>query len=155
METKQQQCKTNNMKAIIFILIFLITGCVATPKVSAQALVPENNKDVFILSTLIRDYLRNTNGQDLNINDVVQIDTLKRISKNFETIELNNRGGFISVFYKFSNSRDIKDIELNETEKKEIDKLKWNIKELKEPYDGEIQFDYGERYYRIRKIITK
>lgn len=140
---------------ILVILIIFVSGCSTTSKSTTASSVPENNKDVFILSTLIRDHLRKTDEQDLNLNELVHNDSLGRISNNFKNIELEYRGGYIAVYYKFSDSRDNIKIELNEEEKEEIKNLKWIIKDLKEKYDGEIQFEYGERFYGIRKIITR
>lgn len=140
---------------IILVLIVFIGGCRTTSKVITNHIVSENNKDVFILSTLIQDYLRNTNKRDLNLNELIGRDTLRRITNNFEKIELINRGGHIAVKFKFSNSRDKNKIELNAKETEIINNLRWIIKESKEQYDGEIQFDYGERFYRRRKIILK
>ena len=34
-------------------------------------------------------------------------------------------------------------------------RLRWIGEKLNEQYDGEIQFDYGERFYRIIRIIVK
>jgi hypothetical protein len=145
-----------NMKVkLLFVLIILVSACTTTSKVTTESLVPENNKDVFILSVFIRDRMRNTNERDLNFNELVQNESLSRISNHFENIELEYRGGYISVYYRFSDSRDYKKVELNEKEIEEIKKIKWLKKELKYQYDGEIQFDYGERFCRIRRIITR
>lgn len=97
--------------------------------------------------------MRNTNDQDLNLNDLIKSDTLSIITNNFEKIELKPWGGHIAFYYKFSNSRDKKKIELKVNETKTINKFRWIEKELTGQYDGEFQFDYGERFYRIRKII--
>lgn len=138
----------------LIIFLFFFGGCTTTSKLNTESNVVENNKDVFILSTLIRDHLR-SNGRDLNLYELVLNDTLRRISNNFEKIELKIHGGYISVHYKFSDIRDVKKIELNELERQTISKLKWIIKDFKDQYDGEIQFDFGERLYRIRKIIIR
>jgi hypothetical protein len=135
---------------IIIILAFFTVGCKTYSQVNTLA---ENNKDVLILSLLIQDHFRNKNDQDFNLKDIVQYDTLRRISNNFKTIELKRHGGYIAVYYKYSDIRDVKKIELNDKEREMINNLKWIVKDLKNQDDGEIQFDYGERFYSIRKII--
>jgi hypothetical protein len=143
------------MKTSIFLIsLIMLFGCGTTTKVDTSGITLDENKDVYILSRLIQDYFRNTNGREMNLNDLIQIDTLERISNNFETIKVE-LGGNISVFYKFTESRDAKDIELSEIEKKEIQKFKWKIKKIREPFDGEIQYEYGERNYIIRKISVQ
>jgi hypothetical protein len=88
-----------NMKVkLLFVLIILVSACTTTSKVTTESLVPENNKDVFILSVFIRDRMRNTNERDLNFNELVQNESLSRISNHFENIELEYRGGYISVY---------------------------------------------------------
>jgi hypothetical protein len=89
------------MHRILIILTFLTIGCVTTSKQSTTNPIAESNKDILILSTLIRDYLRVTNGRVFGLNELYQADTLKRISRNFELIELKNKGGYISVYYNF------------------------------------------------------
>lgn len=143
------------MKAKTLVLfIFFMIGCTTTSKFNTESKVVENNKDVFILSTLIQDHFR-TSGRELNLQELVLNDTLKRISNSFENIELKIHGGYISVYYKFSDFRDVRKIELNESEVQAISKLKWITKDFKGQNDGEIQFDFGERLYRIRKIIIR
>lgn len=139
---------------ILFTLIIFIGGCGTTSKVNTLTNVSEGNKDVFILSTLIRDHLRKTKERDLNLDEIFQNDTLRRITNNFEKVELKPRAGHIAVYYKFSDSRDNK-IELTDKEREMINILRWDEKRLKGQHDGEIQFDYGERSYRIRKVVVK
>lgn len=141
------------MKIRIIILTILIGGCGTSSKVIIENTITENYKDVFILSDLIGDHMRKSNERNVNLNSLLQNDTLKRISNSFEKIELELRGGHITVYYKFSESRNVSRIELNDQEKERIKKLKWFVKDSHGLYDGEIQFDYGERFYRIKKII--
>ena len=104
------------------------------------------------MSILVQDHLTKTDGRDINLTELLQTDTLHRISNSFDKVELKSKGGHISVYYKFSNSRDSKGIELSDQEKERTDYFRWTEKELKNQYDGEIQFDYGERFYRVIKI---
>jgi len=140
---------------ILFLFIAFISGCGSISRSTSHNLAPENNKDVFILAKLIQNHLIETPEIELNLNELVLDDSLKRISNSFEAIEVQYRGGYIDVFYRFSNNRNANQIDLNEKELKETNYLKWIVKNIKEPYDGEIQFQYGERFYGIRKIITK
>ncbi|MFH0893683.1 MAG: hypothetical protein V2A54_04545 [Bacteroidota bacterium] len=136
---------------ILIILTVVVGGCGVTFKNRA---VQEDNKDVYVLATIIHNHLIKTNGQDFSANDLIEYDTLKTISNNFKVIEFKNRGGCISVCYKFSDFRDNR-IVLNDSEKAMANQLKWVIKKMKVSYDGEIQFDFGERFYRIKKIVLK
>jgi len=144
----------NILRKLILLAIFL-EGCITSSRVDNVKSISENNKDVYILSILICDYLRSTHGRAFNIDKLVQIDTLKRISNNFEKIELIPKGGYIAVYYKFSSLRENNKIILNNKEYEGINKLRWIEKEKNKLYDGEIQFDYGERFYRIKKIKVK
>ncbi|MEO7988498.1 MAG: hypothetical protein ABI663_03095 [Chryseolinea sp.] len=136
---------------ILIILTILIGGCAST---SVTGTLSENNNDVLILSILVQDHLRKTNGRDINLAELVQADTLNRISNSFKKVELKSKGGHISVYYEFSESRDSKGIELSEKEKELTNYFRWTERDLKNQYDGEIQLDYGERFYRVIKIIV-
>ncbi|MDO1451939.1 hypothetical protein Q0590_37065 [Rhodocytophaga aerolata] len=142
---------------ILFMLMICIGGCVSPSKVNSYHTISNVNKDVFILSSLIQDYLRKTKGRgrDLDLNELIERDTSRRIPNNFEKIELISRGGHIAVKFKFLGSRNQRTVELADQEKAKAEKLKWIIKDSKEQYDGEIQFEYGERFHIIRKIIIK
>ncbi|HEY9006158.1 MAG TPA: hypothetical protein VIM75_08495 [Ohtaekwangia sp.] len=137
------------MRILVTLAIF-IGGCASVP---LKSTVSQINRDVLILSILIQDHLRQTEGRDITLTELLQADTLDRISKSFDKMELKSRGGYISVYYKFSASRDLKGIELSDKEKERTNSFRWTEKVLKNQYDGEIQFDYGERFYRVRKII--
>ena len=112
----------------------------------------ENCNDIFILSQLISDHFRKTNGRDISLNELILNDTLQRISNSFEKIE-TSYGSHITVYYKFSDARDISKIRLSDKEREIMNKVIWIVRESKKGYNGEIQLDYGERFYNIRKII--
>jgi hypothetical protein len=139
---------------ILIILAVFIVGCSTTSRISTADKTREDLRDVFVLTILARDYLKKTDGRDFNLDKLFEYDSLGRISNNFERIEQISRGGHIAIQYKFSKKRDFK-IEFTENEKqmKEI----WTVIEKKNigDFDGEIQFEYGERFYNFRKIIVK
>jgi hypothetical protein len=137
---------------VLFTLALFLIGYQTYSQINTLA---ENNEDVFILTILVQDYLRKNSDKDFNLNDLILCDTLKRISNNFKTIELERHGGYIAVNFKFSDNRIVKKIELSESEQERTKNLKWIAKDFKDNEDGEIQFDYGERFYWIRKIIIK
>lgn len=137
---------------LILILTILLFGCRTTT--SAQTiLISENNKDVLILATLISDHLKRTNARTLNLDELVQSDTLHRITNNFEKLELKPRGGYISVYYKVTKTRDNQNIQLTDREKKLW--VKWATGNLDGQYSGEIRLAYGERFYHLKKIIVQ
>ena len=139
---------------ILIIISLFIGGCSTSSKISTADKTREDLRDVFVLTILTRDYLRNIDGRDFNLEKLLEYDSLGRISKNFESIKQIARGGHIAIQYKFSKKRDYK-IEFTENEKqmKEI----WSVIEKKNvgDFDGEIQFEYGERFHNFRKIIIK
>ena len=65
---------------ILIMLTILLGGCRTTSKVNTVKTVSENFKDVYILSILIRDHFRNTREEALNLDELIQHDTLRRIS---------------------------------------------------------------------------
>lgn len=140
-------------------LMIFIGGCGTTSKLSTIGIAQEN-KDVFILSTLISDYMwatknpRIVNKFKLNLNELIQNDSLGRISNSFKKIELKYQDG-ITVYFQFSDSRDNNEIELTDKEVAKMKNLKWKMKNSIEQFDGQIQFHYQERFYRIRKIFIK
>lgn len=145
--------RQTNIRILIIISLF-IGGCSTASRISTADKTREDLRDVFVLTLLAQDYLRNTDGRDFNLEKLLENDSLGRISKNFESIKQISRGGHIAIQYKFSKNRDSK-IEFTENEKqmKEI----WRVIERKNvgDFDGEIQFEYGERFYNFRKIIIK
>jgi hypothetical protein len=60
----------------------------------------------------------------------------------------------MAIQFTFSKMRDYK-IEFTENEKQMTEI--WRVIEKKNvgDFDGEIQFEYGERFYNFRKIIVK
>ena len=136
---------------ILTLIIFVGGGCAST---SVTNTVSQDNKDVLILSILVQDHLRKTNGRSVNLTELIKKDTLDRISYSFKTVELESKGGHLSLYYQFSESRNSKEIGLSDKEKELAKNFRWTEKELKNQYDGEIQFDYGERFYRLIRIIV-
>lgn len=139
---------------LLIILTIIISGCKTSSELKTEINLSENNKDVFILSTLIQDHFRRTNTRTLDLEEIIKNDSLSRICGDFENIQLELHGGYICVYYNFSDSRKF-NIELNNQEQEKIKWVRWKEKELKVPYDGEIQFEYGERFFKLKKIILK
>lgn len=150
-----QPCSLVTINRTLIILTLCAFGCSPTSRQSTNNPIAERNKDIIILSTLIHDYLSLTNGREFGLNKLRQADTLKRISKNFELIELKSKGGHISVYYRFSQSREADKVELTDQEKAQLLRNDWTEKKFNNQYDGEIRFEYGERFYRIKKFIIK
>jgi hypothetical protein len=144
----------NKMKTILIILTIFIAACGTTSKVNTINPIAEENKDVLILSNLIREHLIRTNEIELNLIELLKNDTLNRITNSFEKVELKYHGGYISVYYNHSKTRNDK-IELTDSERIMLTWKKVVTKNLDGLFDGEIQFEYGERFYRIKKVIIK
>jgi hypothetical protein len=66
------------------------------------------------LSTIVRDHSIKTQGRAFNLEVLMQKDSLRRITDNFETIELKPKGGYITV------SRNINKLKLSEKEAKRL-----------------------------------
>lgn len=145
------RCTNPDYMRILITLSILISGCAST---SVSSTVSQDNNDVFVFALLVQDHLRKTDGRHISLTELIKKDTLQRISKSFETIDLKLKRGHISVYYKFSESRNSKGIELTDKEKELIKNSRWTEKEWKRKSDGELQFDYGERFYRLIKIIV-
>jgi hypothetical protein len=145
--------RQTNLRFLVILTVF-IQGCATASRISTVNKTPGELRDVFILSLLIRDYFRDAEGLEFNLDELISTDRLRRISKNFERIEQVNRGGHIAVQYKFSNTRDYK-IEFTDKERQMTENWRVIEKKLNRDFDGEIQFEYGERFYNFRKIITK
>lgn len=138
----------------IMILMFVfIEGCANTSKISAAYKTREDLRDVFVLTIQVQDFFRNSSGQDFAIENLFAGDSLSRISNNFEEIKQISRGGHIAIQFKFSKKRDPK---IEFTEYQGQMKENWRVIERKnaDNFDGEIQFEYGERFYNFRKIIV-
>jgi hypothetical protein len=145
--------KHTSIRLLILVTFFLI-ACSTSSKVTTADKTREDLRDVFVLTILARDYMRDTRGRDFNLENLFARDSLGRISQNFESIKQTSRGGHIAIQYKFSENR-IDKIEFTENEKqmKEI----WKVIEKTNlgGFDGEIQLEYGERFYNFRKIVIK
>jgi hypothetical protein len=108
----------------MMILMFVfIEGCSNTSKISAAHKTREDLRDVFVLTRQVLDLFRNSSGQDFDIENLFDGDSLSRISNNFEEIKQTFRGGHIAIQYRFS--------------KKEIPKLNFQIMKAKRKKIGE------------------
>jgi hypothetical protein len=149
---------------ILLLLAILCTGCISASKTARMEAIAEDNKDVVVLSYLIRDHLRKTNDDHFSLADIVKGDTLGRIKNNFTALEIGSLpgiwiGGYI-VYFKFAEGRNKQDIQL-----KSHERIPWKVTTKKEigqsdaqiarHYDGEIHFYYQERFYHIKAIIVK
>lgn len=141
------------MKNFIFICtIVLLGGCATTSKLETLDLNRKNNKDVFILSNLIQEHLMRTNDFKLDLDALVQSDTLKRISHHFEDVKLEFRGGHIAIYYVFAKTRNTA-VELTSEEQEKLSYRRFVVDKIDAPYDGEIRLAYGEKFYHHIKVI--
>ena len=140
------------MRFIIILTIFISGRVFASV---ANFGLKEDN-DVLILSLLIQDHLRKTNGREINLEELLRADTLARIfSNSFEKVEFKSKGGHLSVYYKFSELRKSNEPQLLDKEKDRSKYLRWTERKMRNGYDGEIRLDYGERFYRLIRLIRK
>ena len=58
--------RQTGMRLLIIISLF-IGGCSTATRISTLDKTREDLRDVFVLTILTRDYLRNTDGRDVNI----------------------------------------------------------------------------------------
>jgi hypothetical protein len=91
-------------------ILILCIGCRATSKTIRNSVIVEDNKDVVVLSYLIRDHMRKTHNTSFTLSDIVKNDTLGRVPKNFARLEIGDwpnvwRGGY-AVYFKFSDGRN-------------------------------------------------
>lgn len=150
-------------RVIPYILILCI-GCRTASKTAQMSVIAEGNKDVVVLAYLIRDYMRKTSSTGFTLSDIVKIDTLGRVAKNFSRLEVANwpnvwRGGY-AVYFKFSDERNKDSVKLTQYEKipwkeKTKKKIGRNNEQIDIKFDGEIHFYYPERHYHIAEIILK
>ena len=138
---------------IIQFLIFLLVGCTVSSRVEKNKLISIKNQDVYILSQIIQREFQTKAGRNISISEIYKLDTLKRIQNRFEKVELKLKGGFISVKFKYSDSNISINNKLIGDGNVDINQIKWVLSKKVDEYDGEIRFDYGERDYRIKKII--
>ena len=150
-------------RVIPFIMI-LFFGCRTASKTAEMRNIAENNKDVVVLSYMIRDYMRKTNSTSFTLADIIKYDSLGRISKNFSVLEVSDwpnlwSGGY-AVYFKFAVERNKDAVILSQLEripwkvkmKKEIGR---DDKQLSKNFDGEIHFYYPERHYHLVEILIK
>ena len=143
------------MLRIFIILTIFIAACDTTSKMDARKTIAENNKDVLILSTIIRDHFKRTHEEILDLKELVNNDTLKRISSNFEKLELRSYNSCIAVYFTFSKTRQKNNIELTAKENEMLTYKFWKAKDLTgQQYDGEIRFAFGEQLYHITRITV-
>jgi hypothetical protein len=150
-------------RTICFIVILCI-GCRTASKQVKTSAIADDNKDVVVLSYLIRDYMRKTDSTNFTLADILKGDTLGRITKNFSGLEIGYwpdiwRGGY-AVYFKFSDRRNIDSVKLTQDER-----IPWKVKmrnkigrtdaQLAKHFDGEIHLYYPERFYHITEIIIK
>ena len=126
--------------------------------------IADDNKDVVVLSYLIRDYMQKTRDTSFTLADIIKGDTLGRITKNFSSLEIgywsNTWIGGHAVYFKFSDERNKDSVKL-----KQYERIPWNVKmkreigrndaQLAKHFDGEIHFYYPERFYHLAEIIVK
>lgn len=139
-------------KTLIISLLLFIAGCGTASKIEKKSSYLNKYKDVYLLSIIVRDHLRNTDSRKFDLSDLNKVDSLKRISSNFDNLEFELRPAYISVDYKFSEHRNL-NFELNDYELNEVVGVGWKLKDTDSLFDGKIKFDYGEDYYRIKKIL--
>jgi hypothetical protein len=145
----------NWMKQISTILVVFFSGSLSAQQVTAPGPVADKNKDVVLLALLIKDHLTDTRERDVVLSEILQLDTTGRITGQFEEIQMKSNKGYISVYFKFSATRVDKDLQLTADEKKMLGWIRYKQKDLPGNYDGEMQFNFGERFYRIRRITVK
>jgi len=143
------------MNRILTMLSLLITLNISAQKIKAPGTIAAHNRDAFLLALMVRDHLKETDALIAGLATILQRDSTGRITTCFEKTDLKSKKGHISLYFKFSSLRDEKAIQLTAEEKKLLGWMRYQENKSLEDYDGEIQFDYGERFYRIRKIIVK
>ena len=146
--------QTSYMKTtLILSLLIFLAGCGTTSRIEKKHNFLDRNKDVYLLSILIRDHLKITDSRTFDLSDLQNSDSINRISSNFSHLEFELHGGYISVEYRFSEHRNL-NFELNDYELRQFDGIGWKLKDMDHPYDEKIKFDYGEDLYRIKKILV-
>ncbi|MFT3747030.1 MAG: hypothetical protein QM768_01890 [Agriterribacter sp.] len=108
---------------------------------------------MLLLASLIREYVFTNREGNINLTKLLEKDTSNRIKHNFYAVQMKYHGGYISVYYIFSAQRNV-DFTLTDAEKKMLKWQKWKSQKKKDNYDGEIRFDFRERFYKIKKIIV-
>lgn len=149
---------------LIPLIMILCVSCRTTSKTAKMNVIGEDNRDVVVLSYLIRDYMRQTGNTNFSLSDIIKFDTLGRVTNNFSGLEVANwsnvwRGGY-TVYFKFSAKRNKDSIKLSELERipwkvKTKEKIGRSDEQLSKNFDGEIHFYYPERHYHIAEIILR
>ena len=142
------------MRNLILIFTAFLFSCTASSRVKDPCGLGEKNKDVAILSLFIHDFLVQTNEQSIDLNKLLEKDSLKRISDNFKSLEMKSHAGHLSIIYQFAHTRNTR-VALTEKEKQQLQYVRWEPKKMNGEGDGEIWFDYGERFYRVRRVYIK
>ncbi|MEY4876188.1 MAG: hypothetical protein RL708_1337 [Bacteroidota bacterium] len=155
----------NAKKSALFFLILFLSSCASSTKITERNTLAENNKDVYILSLIIRDYLNyrfenpnpsvRANIKNFMKSGFVKDDSLKRIVNNFEILEVKDDEPGDIVYFEFSKSRRTDGIRLTAKQSEALRRKIRTSKSLSEIYDGKILFAYPERFYGIREIIVK
>lgn len=140
------------MQRLIFIFTAFLFSCTGSSRIKDPGGLAEKNKDVAILSLLIHNQLVKSRQESFDLNALVQKDSLKRISNNFKSLVMKSRAGHLSIIFQFADTRNAA-VALTEQEKQQLQYVRWVQKKMKDDGDGEIWFDYGERFYRVRKIF--
>lgn len=151
------------LRLIPFIIILYI-GCRTASKTAQMNVIGEDNRDVVVLSYLIRDYMHQTDNTNFSLSDIIKYDTLGRVANNFSKLEVaywsNVWIGGYAVYFKFSDNRNKDSVKLTESERipwkvKTKEKIGRNDEQLSKNFDGEIHFCYPERFYHIVEIILR
>jgi hypothetical protein len=135
-------------------IIILIGGFLASILGYSQDQVNvEHHFDIYLLARLSSDYMRETNELPPNLNALVGRDSSNVLTLNFKEISSNYDKAYIEIRFKFSDSRTAT---LTQVSKSELEKMNWiewvtNNKD-NTGYHGTIQLNYGERFFKIRKI---
>jgi hypothetical protein len=152
-----------NFRTISFLVILCI-GCRTESKKVKMSAIADDNKDVVVLSYLIRDYMQKTRNTSFTLADITKVDKLGRVTKNFSSLEIgdwsNTWIGGYAVYFKFSDGRNKDSVKLTQYEgipwkvkmKREIGR---NDAQLAKHFDGEIHFYFPERFYNVAEIIIK
>ncbi len=135
--------------SIMSMCVFFLMGCFKPYRSTTILPIAEKNTDVIVLAKLIQNHLRNSGERSIDMETLLECDTLHRIAHRFEKVQLNNDKGGLSFYYKFSERRDTHSINLINDETNLLYLNRWNFEEIMEPFDGQISFSYGERFYQI------
>lgn len=141
------------MKQFFSFLLLLVTGCSVAQKKAATSPLTDN-KNVLVLAILVNNYLKENDARSVDLPTLLLRDTVGRIQQNFEKLVLKSDKGHISAYFKFSSNR-VENILLDEKEKEMLGRMRYAVKEMAGEYDGEIQFAFGERFYRIMSITIR